>query len=142
MQFFESTGPRATRDGLGAGLLELGLEAVEEERIYDLVDVLGAREVLAVCAAVVVGQRPLEDGAEYRGAHARPIKLLAPLDDKRIAEALGQGRNLRLLAEEAAVHVRQLLQPGLGILVTIFVFGVEPNKQVLEASSEITRLEV
>lgn len=40
MQVLERTGPRAARDGLGAGLLELSLEAVEEERVYDLVDVL------------------------------------------------------------------------------------------------------
>ena len=59
MQVLERTGPRTARDGLGTGLLELSLEAVEEERVYDLVDVFGAREVLAVCAAVVVGQRPL-----------------------------------------------------------------------------------
>ena len=59
-----------------------------------------------------------------------------------MAEVLGQGRNLRLLPEEAAVHVGQFLQPGLGVLVALLVLGVEPDEQVLEAPPEIACREV
>lgn len=59
-----------------------------------------------------------------------------------MAEVLGQGRNLRLLPEEATVHVGQFLQPGLGVLVAFLVLGVEPNEKVLEAAPEIACREV
>lgn len=59
-----------------------------------------------------------------------------------MAEVLGQGRYLRLLAEKAAVHIGQLLQPRPGVFVALLVLGVEPNKQVLEAVPKVVRREV
>lgn len=37
MQILEGASSRTARNGLGAGLLKFGFEAVEEERVYDLV---------------------------------------------------------------------------------------------------------
>ena len=105
-------------------------------------DVLGAREVLAVRTPMVMRQRPLKDGTEDRGAHASPIEFLTALDNERMSETLGQWRDFRPLTKEATVHVGQLLQPRLGVLIAVLILGVEPDEQVLEAAPEIACREV
>lgn len=91
VQLLEGTGSGSAGDGLGTRLGKLVSEVVEEQRVNDLVDVLGACEVLAVGSPVVMRQGPLEDRAKDRGAYARPIELLAPLNDERVPKRLGQG---------------------------------------------------
>lgn len=105
MELLESTGSRAARDGLCTGLIKLHLEIVEKKRVNHFMDVLGAREVLAVRTPMVMRQRPLKDGTEDRGAHASPIEFLTALDNERMSETLGQWRDFRPLTKEAAIHI-------------------------------------
>ena len=142
MQVLERLGARAARDGLGAGLPEFGLQVVQEQRVYHLVDVLGAGEVLAVGPPVVVGQRPLEDRPEHGGAHTGPVELLAAVDHERGAERVGERRYLGALAEQPAIHVGQLLQPRLGVGVALRLGGVQPREQVLQCPAQVGRLVV
>ena len=107
MEFLQGLPPGAARDGLGLGLLEISLQRIEEKRVDNLMDVIRARKVLPIGAAVVMRERALEDGAEDGRAHARPIEFLAAVDEQRRAERLVEGRDLRAFTEETAVHVGQ-----------------------------------
>lgn len=87
------------------------------------------REVLAVGATVVVGERTLENGAEHGGGDARPVEILAALHQKRRAEGLVQHGDLDRFAEKAAVyigHPREALLPR-PATAALSIRGVQPR---------------
>ena len=126
VQVLERLGAGTTSKGLRAGLREGGLEVVEEERVDDLVDVLGAGVVHTPSAPLVVGEAPLEDGAEDRGVDLGPVELLAALHDDGGAQVLRERGDDGALGEEATVHVRERLEQVAGEGIAVFVGRVEP----------------
>ncbi len=132
LQCLQRLGPRAACHGQLQGAGQLGLQAIEEKRVYQLVDGLGRGVVHAARAALVVAERPLEDGTEHGGRHARPVELLAAVDDEFCAQCLIYRGHLHALGEEAAVHVGEGLEGAILHVegVALGVGRVEPHEEV------------
>ena len=137
MQLPEGLRTGSTDPRCGASLLELRLQRVHKQRVYDLVDVLRAGEVLAVRAARIVGKRAFEDGAEDGGADDRPVEFVAAVFQQGIAELFTQRRNLGTLAKKAAVHVRKRLEPLPRIGVAGLGRRVQPHEEVFQAAAQV-----
>ena len=106
--------------------LELGLEAVEEERVDEPVDVLHGGVVHAALAPLVVAQGLLHQGAEDDGADVLPVEPV-PRVDHRVAD----------LVEQTAVDV---VEPGelvLEVLVALVLRGVEHLEQVDDCAAQM-----
>ena len=142
MQVLERLGAGTTRKGLRAGLREGGLEVVEEERVDDLVDVLGAGVVHTPSAPLVVGEAAFEDGSEDRGVDLGPVELLAALHDDGGAQVLGERGDDGALGEEAAVHVGEGLEEVAREGVARVVGRVQPLEEVAQGVPEVVCREV
>ena len=94
-------------------------------------DVLRARVVHTAGPARVVAERTLEDGAEDRGVHARPVELLTAGDQDLVMNQLVQLGYLDALPEQPAVHVGEAGEELARVLLLAgLVVGVEPSEQL------------
>lgn len=134
--------PLARRHALlRADGIELFLQAVQEQRVYHLVDVLGAGVVHAARAAGLRVQGGLEDAAEDGGADLRPVGLLGHLEQELELDLVGEVGDLGFLREQPPVDVGEGLD-RLVVGVALVDRSVERLEEPLECHAHVLRLDV
>lgn len=123
---------------LGRGAVELGFQIVEEERVDDLVDVLGAGVVHAAGPARVMAEGAFEYGTEHGWVNARPVEFLAAVHQDLVMNVVVQLRHLDALAEQAAVHVGEAREDFARVLgLPRVVVGVEPLEELQQGAAQV-----
>ena len=109
----------------------LSLQIVEEERVYDLMDIFNAGIVHTTGAAGLRIQSAFKDCAENRGADGRPVKILTGTGQQQVNDLIAQAWDLDvLIGKQAAVDVGERCQIIVKIAVAPVGLLVEYTEQV------------